>query len=280
MAKNKDIPKDPIERLNKLLTKNFPNALKNQIRIEEENVIIEVNDLEISLLNDLFKKIANQFPVKIDELEDKIIFSKKNASELFHSLRTILRQSSSPKPSILHSFTPNKPEPGLLEQLDQERIKRERDEEVQRIMEYSNIPRKNLYTTDHEHSPKFIEKESRAKLGNLTVSLERYIQVELKNPNSHGHLWGLVGSDQVIKKNIAQKVLQKIKDFSNISISDPNYHESKKIIIRELNEAIRENKQAHGFWASLSGPGKLEKILIAAKETIETSSERSNKNRM
>lgn len=320
MAKNKDIPKDPIEKLNRFFDKNFPGSLKDKVKTQDNKVIIEMNDIEISLAAELFRRAKeNHSNIYFFELEDKIVLPKENVEEIVRSIRKIFKQMQPPKPTILHSFAETREARTEAEQqslmststltssstltststssstpssilsptttdmkldvinanilnAENEAEQRERMENYKFLEEYANVPRANLYT-ETQKTPQAIAKQINDELKSVEFILKDYIDVDLKTPSKGHSFLGLttVGSDQVVKKSIAFNILEKIQNFNQLEISDPDYQRSKRALIKDLKVAIKANKEAHGFWASLAGPGKLEKILLAAQTTLEIS---------
>lgn len=290
MAKNKDIstdiPSDPVERLNKLLDKHYPGALKNKIQSKGDNIIVEINDIEINRATELFRKAQEKFTIYLYELEDRIVFPKKEADEILRFIRNAIKLSAAPKPTLLPAFKEDRQQTESRERQssydipenrtsnlaqsqisEQEREQREREENLRALNEYANVPREQLHI-EPELTPQRIAKEITKELTPLEGSLQHYIHTELRNP-SHGHLGGLVGSDQFVKKGIAENILGKLETFNTMSITDPDYQKTKRNLKNDLHEAIEANRKAHGFWASLGGPGRLEEILLAAEKTLE-----------
>lgn len=275
MATHKDMPKDPVERLTKFLNKNFPGALKNKIKTVGDQIIIEINDMELSLATELFKQAQIKFGnIYLYELEDKIVLPKQQIEEIRRFIRDTYKKSVVPKPSILHAFGDQKHESKEnIEKSEQNMEQKNRAEELRILNEYVNVPRKNLHT-EPDKTPQSVAKEVNKTLQNLEQSLQQYINVDLKNPSRGHSIFGLTtaGSDQVAKKTIAQNILLKLENFNKLSISDPEYQTTYKELKIELKKAITDNKRAHGFWASLEGPGRLEKILLKVQDTLEKNS--------
>jgi hypothetical protein len=277
MADNKTISEDPVQYLTHLLNEQYPGYL-NKISKSNDEITLEINDIGLNyqIIQDVIFKQALQ-KLKVDET--KIIFDELGSKIILDQTLLIkilkLHQESSleqnaekpsppprpPKPTLranfIRQFQPNSknefippPDPNL--------------ESNQALFEYANATRTTLHTESVKNpSPQMTEDFKK-----IAHALDDYIKHLPKKPE-RGHLGGLVGSDQVAKKEIAVNIFNKINDFNKLSSASADFELAQKNLKREIASAIQQNKAAHGFWASLGGPGALEKILLSAEQTLK-----------